>query len=276
MGQGVVTERPDLRPLRYSYALLVLTGLMLVACGEAPLGSLGDRSSGWITEPTVPPTVAPTTTLPGPVMASDLVWSNDEIENSALDDAEAARAAVFARREGDRFIQASGAEIAAILSGVRFPMTVPPGVGWVTSQLVFNNDGTIAADPSAAFGLWSAEPYSRSRSVAQMVVLRVATDPEGAAEVAAETTSSCARFSGSTTQQCELTDVGGKPTWILTENSGVTLVWFDSAYRYELFGRSFVSVAELLRMAENMTPLVDMQAATGVALAVDRRLSHLS
>ena len=59
---------------------------------------------------------------------------------------------------------------------------------------MFNNDGTIAADPSAAFGIWSAEPYTRSRSVAQMIVLRVSTDPEGAEEAASETRPSCAPF----------------------------------------------------------------------------------
>ncbi|MCZ6456505.1 MAG: hypothetical protein O6650_04570, partial [Actinobacteria bacterium] len=123
-------------------------------------------------------------TVPKSSSAAILQWSNDAIVTENLADPEALIAEVFARREGDRFIQASRAEIAAALPLVRFPADVPYGAEWVSSQLVIENSGELSDDPSAAFGIWSAEPYSRSRSVAQMAVLRIAIDKETATELA--------------------------------------------------------------------------------------------
>ena len=249
------------RPIPSKTAIVMIAILLLSACGDAPLGSIGDRSSGWINEPTVPTTVAPPTTVPGPVSVDELTWANDVILNPDLGDREAAMAAVFDRREGDRFIQASRDEIAIGLDDVGFPSFAPPGARWITSQLVFNNDGTVADDPSAAFGVWSAEPYTRSRSVAQMIVLRVSTDPQGAAEAASEARPSCARFADRTTEQCEITAVGERTTWILSGSGGTTLVWFDDTYRYELFGRSFVSLNDLAAMSAEMVPLSTLPVA---------------
>ena len=48
----------------------------------------------------------------------------------------------------------------------------------MTSQLVFDERGDLADDPVAAFGIWSSEPYTRSRSVAQMIIMSVSVDPE--------------------------------------------------------------------------------------------------
>lgn len=230
-------------------AVFVLGALVLVACGTSPLESIGLRSSEWINEPTIPTTVPVITTTPTIVDAGQLQWANDDIENENLDDPNALLAEVFSRREGDRFIQASRFEIAAALPGISFPAEAPNGAEWVSSQLVFDNDGSLADDPSAAFGIWSAEPYSRSRSVAQMVVIRVATDQQGAEEVAeAGSGVSCARFSDRDTESCEVTMVDDRPTWILGSSGGTTLIWFDIPYRYEMFGRNFVSVSILQDM----------------------------
>lgn len=229
-------------------AVFVLGALVLAACGGSPLESIGLRSSEWINEPTVPTTVPVITTTPTIVDASQLQWANDDIENESLDP-DALLAEVFSRREGDRFIQASRFEIAAALPGITFPAEAPNGAEWVSSQLVFDNDGSLADDPSAAFGIWSAEPYSRSRSVAQMVVIRVATDQQGAEEVAeAGSGVSCARFSDRDTESCEITVVDDRPTWILASSGGSTLIWFENPYRYEMFGRNFVSVSILQDM----------------------------
>lgn len=230
-------------------------GVVLSACGETPLESLGLRSSDWINEPTVPTTIAVNTTTPTVASADDLIWVNDEIVGPSGNQ-DAVLAAVFARREGDRFIQASRGEIAIALPDVAFPSRVPAGAGWVSSQLVFDNDGSVAADPSAAFGIWSAEPYTRSRSVAQMVVLRVSMDLEAATELATgEVAASCARFSERTTDSCELTTVGGRDTWLLTESNGVTVVWYEGPYRYELYGRPIVPVPVLVDMSADVVPL---------------------
>lgn len=244
-----------------SSVTVALLGVIVAACGGEPLQSLGQRSSDWINEPTVPTTQAVAVTTVTIVASETLAWANDVIESESLDDPEALLAEVFSRREGDRFIQASRVEIAAILDGVAFPSTAPAGAEWVSSQLVVNNDGTVGEDPSAAFGIWSAEPYSRSRSVAQMAVLRVSTDLETATQLeTGELSPSCALFAERTTQQCEVVTVGSRSTWLLSASSGSTLIWFDGPYRYELFGRSFVPVQVLRAMSAETTPLASLES----------------
>jgi hypothetical protein len=234
----------------------VLVLFAVVGCSHAPLESIGLRSSEWINEPTVPTTIAVSTTTPTVVEAERLEWANDEIVTANLNDRGALLAEVFARRQGDRFIQASRAEIVVAIPDVAFPTAAPAGAEWVSSQLIFDNDGTIAADPSAAFGIWSAEPYTRSRSVAQMVVLRVSDDLDTATELSTgELAASCALFSERATDNCEIITVAGRDTWVLGDSSGTTLVWFEGPYRYELFARSFVSEEVLIRMSESMGPL---------------------
>lgn len=241
---------------RLPLLLVVVLAVGLTACGDSPLDSIGLRSSGWINEPTVPTTVAVVTTTPIVVPADRLQWANDAIGTANLDDRDALLAEVFARREGDRFIQASPDEIVVALPEVSFPDKAPNGAEWVSSQLVFDNDGSLANDTSAAFGIWSTEPYTRSRSVAQMVVLRVATDVDAANELAAgEADLSCQRFDERTAAQCEVVTIGDRPAWLLTQSSGATLVWYEGPYRYELFGRSFVPSAALRDMSSSMLPL---------------------
>lgn len=259
----VLYERDEANPqhrgqrgLMFRRAIFICVVLVVAACGDSPLQSIGQRSSEWINEPTVPTTVPVITTTPTIVTVDRLQWANDDIETQNLDDHDALLAEVFARREGDRFIQASRFEIAAALPGIAFPAEAPIGAKWVSSQLVFDNDGSLAEDPSAAFGIWSAEPYSRSRSVAQMVVLRVALDEEAAEEVAAAGSDvSCARFSDRSTDQCEMATIDGRPTWVLGSSSGTTLIWFDSPYRYEMFARNFVSSSTLRDMIATTVPL---------------------
>lgn len=246
--------------LRRNLALIIFV-MALAGCGGSPLESLGLRSSDWINEPTVPTTIAVVTTTPTVVAAERLLWANDDLGTENLEDVAAVLEQVFARREGDRFIQASRFEIAAALDGVTFPDLAPAGAEWVSSQLVFDNDGTVADEPSAAFGIWSAEPYSRSRSVAQMIVLKVSTDQETASQLASgEVAPSCALFSDRTTDQCELVTVGSRATWILSSSGGSTLVWFEGPYRYELFGRSFVPIGILRQMSDDTVPLASIEA----------------
>lgn len=240
--------------------LIATLGLLAPACGDAPLGSVGERSSEWINEPEVSTTTTVPVTIPTAISSTNLAWFNDEIVNENLGDPAATVAAVFARREGDRFIQASRAEIVVALPEVAFPAMVPNGAKWVSSQLVIENDGQVSHDPSAAFGIWSAEPYTRSRSVAQMAVLRVAIDPETIAELAATTEApSCARFADRNTDNCEIIELGGRATWRLEGLGGTTLIWFDDTYRYELFGRDYLQDEALLAMAEGQIPLAQLE-----------------
>lgn len=247
--------------MRLKSCVIAVIALVAAGCGGTPLESLGRRSSDWINEPTVPTTVAVVVTTPTIVPAERLSWANDQIESEVLDDPSALATEVFARREGDRFIQASRSEIAALLEDVAFPTLAPAGAEWVSSQLIFDNDGSVSDDPSAAFGIWSAEPYSRSRSVAQMAILRVSMDLDTATQLeSGEISPDCGLFSERTSEQCEVVTVGSRDTWLLSASSGSTLIWFDGPYRYELFGRSFVPVEILRDMSEDMTPLATLDA----------------
>lgn len=233
-----------------------LAAVVIVGCGHSPLESIGLRSSDWINEPTVPSTVSVDTTIPRIIRSDNLQWANTDIVNESMGEREAMLSEIFNRREGDRFIQASPVEISAALPDVAFPDRAPNGAEWVSSQLVFENDGTLSDEPSAAFGIWSAEPYTRSRSVAQMIVIRVSNDLEAANELATgEVEATCALFSDRAADECEIITVGSRETWLLGESAGSTLIWYDGPYRYEMFGRSFVPSRVLQEMSGAMTPL---------------------
>ena len=237
-----------------------LLAVVVAACGESPLQIIGERSAEWINEPEVVTTTLPPVTTPRFVEIENLQWSNEDIVNPNIGDRNALIATVFDRREGDRFIQASRDEIAAALPEVEFPAVAPFGADWVSSQLVVENNGTLSRDPTAAFGIWSAEPYTRSRSVAQMVIISVAIDPETAAEIA-ETGEdvSCARFADRATNVCDTLNLDGRQVWKLLGTGGNTLIWFSGDYRYELFGRIFVPSEDLNEMVSNMLPLADLE-----------------
>jgi hypothetical protein len=249
------------RPSRH--ITLTLTILMTVtACGESPLLSLGNRSSNWINEPKVTTTTLPPVDIPRHIATTALQWANDDIVNEDLDDPDVVVAAVFSRRQGDRFIQASRFEIAAAIPEINFPAVAPYGAEWVSSQLVIENSGRLSAEPSAAFGIWSAEPYTRSRSVAQMAVLRVAHDPETAVELEVPGAEfSCARFAERSTDECALLDIEGRDVWKLAAAGGITLIWFDGPYRYELFGRVFVPSDVLEAMAADTVSLATLDGS---------------
>lgn len=245
--------------LRLRLALLAVVAVAATACGAAPLESVGWRSSAWINEPKLPVTTTTEPSVATVISIRNLMWSNDSIVNNSLEDPQAMIAEVFARREGDRFIQASKEEIAVALPDVTFPSKAPASARWVSSQLVIENTGEVSESPAAAFGIWSAEPYTRSRSVAQMAVLRVFIDAINAEEVALpDTEISCARFADRTTQQCAIVTIDDRHVWRLTAANGTTLVWFGAPYRYELYGRPYVPVSVLEDMASEVMPLADL------------------
>ena len=245
-------------PTAFAVALFTL----LPACGDAPLQSIGERSSEWINEPEIVATTVLTVPAPTSIDSKILQWSNDDIVTENLGDRAALISEVFSRREGDRFIQASRYEIATALPDVMFPALAPFGAEWVSSQLVIENSGELSDNPSAAFGIWSVEPYTRSRSVAQMAILRVASDQETATEVAQNGDISCARFAERITDQCHIITVNDRSIWRLTSASGTTLIWFDNAYRYELYGRTWVAAEVLVDMAGESIGLDQLSAPT--------------
>ncbi len=244
---------------------LLAAATMLLACGEAPFAALGRRSSEWISEPTIITTTTVPITVPSVVGSDILKWFNDTIVTTApLDDPVAVEDEIFDRRAGDLFIQASRAEVISLLPELRFPATAPFLAEYVTSQVVFDNNGELSHDPVATFGIWSSEPYTRSRTVAQMAVLEVASDPEASAALEQpDADLSCARFADRTTLVCESFSIEGRPFWSLTADNGTTLVWFEGIYRYELFGRTFVPMSTLQEMAVASILLAELRPLSG-------------
>jgi hypothetical protein len=241
--------------LRHFDRIVAVVLLLVVACGDEAFRSLGENSSGWIGEPTLPSTTTIPTTVPVVVGSEILKWFNDAIVTVSLDDPEALREEIFQRRGGDLIVQSSRAEIEVLLPDLQFPRVAPYLAEYVSSQLVFDGDGRLSDDPVASFGIWSSEPYTRSRSVAQMVVLNVSLEDDTTEGLEG---TSCARFSNNTTQGCETRQIGNKTVWSLRADNGNTMVWFDGAYRYDLFGRTFVPLATLEEMIPSFAPIRDL------------------
>ena len=161
----------------------------------------------------------------GLVTAADVLWFNDEIEPQYTGNQQEVASAVWRRQLNSRFVQAARAEIAAAMPALVFPSLVPQQVRWVTSQLVYNQtSGTLDAETSAAFGLWTDEPYRSD--TAQLGVLRVGRAPLEAPSVRS-------------------------PIGVIAVPDGVSLGWTESGHRYELFCRSEVSEALCLETAES-------------------------
>ena len=244
------------RPREFTWwAIFLLTSLL--ACGPDPLARVGEGSSGWIQDPTVTTVVA--TEVGGlalaPVVGSD--WFNNDLAPVGGTSAAEIISGVYARANpSDPFVQATPAEIAIALPGVVFPSLAPPEVRYITSQLVYDlSDITLASDEVAAFGLWTVEPYTRSRSVGQQGVFTVIADDEGLAAMASgNADTSCARFLDQNVE-CSVNEVAAGPAWELRDQLGTTLVWYGDTYRYELFLRSGVAPDLAIEMAESVRPL---------------------
>jgi hypothetical protein len=236
---------------------LFVLSLLVGGCGPDPLSQIGEGSSEWIQEPTM--TTVASTQASGaalaPVIGSD--WFNNDLAPIGGTSPDEIIAGVYARaKPSDPFVQATPAEIAIALPGVVFPSLTPPEVRYITSQLVYDlRDITLASDQVAAFGLWTVEPYTRSRSVGQQGVFTVVPDDEGLAALASGTAdTSCARFIDQHVD-CSVQEVGTAPAWQLTDQLGTTLVWYGDSYRYELFLRSGIEPGLAIEMAESVRPL---------------------
>lgn len=257
-GSGHRRDRPRAAPRVVLVAMLVW---VLGACSDEALGDLGGRSSDWIGE--VATTLATTTTAP-PVLtrsALEAEWVNDELGQPGPEaNPDDVLTAVFARAgDASRFLQASRAEIVAVTPDVAFPETLPFEVGFVTSQLVIESRTLrLANDPTVAFGLWSVEPYTRSRSVGQIAVLNVATDPAGV-EVAnqSDTEATCAAFADEE-RLCSIENFLDLPVWRLEGDGGVIHLWYRDPYRYELDGGHDVDEELIHTLVGSMVPLADL------------------
>ena len=237
--------------------LLSALGLAITGCGPDPLARMGTGSSDWIQEPTIVtvPSTEPGGSALAPVIGSD--WFNNDLAPVAGTSPAEIISGVYARaKPSDPFVQATPAEIALALPGVVFPSLTPPEVRFITSQLVYDlSNVTLADDQVAAFGLWTVEPYTRSRSVGQQGVFTVISDDEGLAAVSSDTAdTSCARYIDQNVE-CSVAEVDTRPAWELTDQLGTTLVWYGDSYRYELFLRSGVARGLAIEMADSARPL---------------------
>jgi hypothetical protein len=214
-------------------AMLAVCVVTIAACGDL-LSGVGDLSHEIVhgdestTTTTRAATGGPALRLKG---ITDVVWVNDSIGSSANLGADDTIIAVWYR--GDQvtpWVQASRREIANALPGIQFPELVPDGVGFVTSQLVFDTV-TASLDPSssAAFGLWSTEPYTLSRSEAQQAVLDV-----GIKSFEGDPDDDILSF--------QVTD-------------GRQLTWSHGDYVYQLYCRTGITEAACFAMAQAMIPL---------------------
>ncbi|MFV9671675.1 MAG: lipoprotein [Acidimicrobiia bacterium] len=219
--------------------LIALTLAVIVsACGESgPLERAGEASSGWVTAVTTPTTTAPPVVIEigneGLIGADDVLWANDDIGPvTPSSDPRAAIAAVWDRQLGSRFVQASRAEIAAALPTIRFPEAVPEDVRWMTSQLVFDPaTGLLDVDTSAAFGLWTVEPYTVENG--RLGVLRVGSAPDG---------------------------VGAAKSDIvpIIVPDGLSLGWTEAGLRYEFFCRVTIPEPVCTAIVDSFVPLTGL------------------
>jgi hypothetical protein len=218
--------------------IIALITLSTAACGEAGvLDGVGDRTRGFVqgeTTTTVSiPTVAAGTGDEALVGVLDVLWYNDSKDPQHLGEPESVIAAVWENRIGNsRFVQSSRAEIAAALPALRFPEFVPEQVRWITSQLVYTDTtGLLDPDTSAAFGLWTSDPYQSDTG--RIGVLRV-----GLAAI-------------DTIDRRSNIDLAFVA-------DGISLGWTESSMQYELFCRSEISEQLCTDVATSVLPMADL------------------
>lgn len=247
------------RPTRRGTALAVLGLLVVLAsCSEDSLIDLGGRSSDWIGEVA---TTATTTSTTQPVLtysAMEADWINDRFgsPDSELDNGQVL-AAVFARSgDSSQFLQASRQEIVAVVPEIQFPSIIPVEVSHITSQLVIESrELSLAKDPTVAFGLWSVEPYTRSRSVGQTSVLNVSEDPEGVELAASGDTEAMCSSLITGDRVCAAEQFMNPPVWRLEDSAGVIHVWYADPFRYELDGFGAYDEELVHQVIASVTPL---------------------
>lgn len=238
-------SRPALRSIHLTGLSLVLL-LLVSGCSDATLSDLG-RSSNWLEAAKPEETTTTTEAVGVPTRnLSTVGWWNLDLVELPVGETEEVIEQVYQRQPGEEFIQASPWEIAQVLPGLKFPTLVSDEVISITSQLVFSRGTAILGSrQQAAFGFWSAEPYTRSRSVAQRAVFSVVTPSEvGAA---------CELLSTSETVSCRSEQLVGLDLLVREDASGTTWEWEDEDLAYRLFVRWPAQTGEV--MLASLQPL---------------------
>lgn len=203
-----------------------------------------------------------TTTLPATTRSSlQAEWVNDGLDDGVEAEPDSVLSHIFARSEGtSSFLQASRLEITTILPDLLFPATIPAEAEFVTSQVVIETQSLrLASDPTAAFGLWSVTPYSRSRTIGQVAVINVATDPAGSASASdPETAATCDRYLDSPATECALELLGDRSVWRIETEGEVVHIWYEGDYRYELSARPDLPEELAHTMVTTLMPLAEL------------------
>ncbi len=220
---------------------VISTALALSGCGsEGLLDGLGERTAARVvgsTSTTFADKVerASLSDETGVINATAVTWYNDNIVDEAVGLPAYTIAQVWERgHEAGRYIQSSRVEISVALPGVAFPSRIPDEVEWVTSQLVYLEDvAALDSGTSAAFGLWESDPYSSDDG--RVGVLRIGLDRGDVS-------------------------LGDVQSEIVT--SGLSLIWSDGRYRYELFCRVQLPEETCRSMVDSTLPLRELLATS--------------
>ncbi|MBM3695975.1 MAG: hypothetical protein FJW79_08595 [Actinobacteria bacterium] len=221
---------------RHRLIPILTLAILAAGCGDL-LGGVGDLSRDVVHGGST--TSSTTTTLPRPGggmgltgISGDIVWVNDEWRAAPGVSALEVAYRVWQRSDGvNPYVQAGRSEIAAALPGIGFPRLVPEKVTHISSQLVFDPlSGALDAGTAAAFGLWTAEPYTVPRPEGQLVVLRIG------------------RRSALPGQ-----DPGGISTFQAAD--GRELAWVSGDYVYQMFCRRGISEESCFAMADSLMSL---------------------
>ena len=214
---------------------ILICAVLLAACGDS-LDGIGDLSRRIVhgdEESSTTTTEAdsdPQLNLTG--LTGAIVWVNDEfaVEPGLLPDDLVRR--IWLRGDGiSPYVQAGRHEIAAALPGIQFPRLIPNPITHISSQLVFDTQtGTLDVSTAAAFGLWTAEPYTVPRTEGQLVVLRV-----GLKTLA--------------------DDAGDGEIFSFRVAEGRELSWGFGDHVYQLFCRTGVNEEACFAMAGSISPL---------------------
>jgi hypothetical protein len=257
------------RPTRL-FVVVILAALVLAACSEDSLNDLGAKSSDWIGRGASASAGPSETVIPPSVDSAEVQWFNDGLDDDVVAGSQQAVIDQVTKRSNgpERYLQATRLEIAVALPALRFPRRLPAQIVAITSQLVVAPSGDrLDSDVYAAFGLWSVEPYTKSRSVGQRGTLVVG---------GVQGSSACERLGLVAGALCSDETVGTLDTTRIDAESGQTWVWSDAAYEYQLFLRGSLDSNEddVRLMTSGFVPFVEVadptarlvgaeQAATG-------------
>jgi len=236
-------------------AVAALT-MLLVACGDDTLAGLG-AASDWVQEAQVEqaPVLPDAGIEGGSGTIAAITWYNGWADEP-LPDRATLIDKVWAETSGeDAFVQATPNEIAVVAPGISVPSNLSADVVQVTSQIVFaTSTGTLDNAYVAAFGFWIDVPYLNSREVSQVASLQVAYDTATVIDPA-DPTLGCARFIDREFSNCQLATEISELAWWVTTIDGVSLIWLQDGFRYELLKRNKLSIDDAEGMALSMVSL---------------------